>query len=121
LYAAGLFDQFRSGCQRAEGDRRYSAWQPQILYLEWVAERKLGNTEDGDRRRDIFLSRYPGHALAAGMYFEQAMRLLADGQYDSAKRRLATIVDDFPQSNIAREAQVMLGQLDAVALSSGQR
>jgi hypothetical protein len=107
LYAAGQFQQVLTECVSAEDDQRYSDWHPQLLYLAWASDEKLGNIDDGDRLRNSFLQQYPRHIFAADMYFEQAMRLLADAQYQAADDELAMIEGYFPASRVAEKATGM--------------
>jgi hypothetical protein len=44
------------------------------------------------------------------MYFEQAIRLLANAQYAAAGHKLAMIDDYFPHSNIAEKARTICQQ-----------
>jgi hypothetical protein len=110
LYAAGHFNELLMECGRAEKDSRYSAWHPELLYLAWATDEKLGKIDDSDRLRDSFLQQYPRHIFAADMYFEQAIRLLANAQYAAAGHKLAMIDDYFPHSNIAEKARTICQQ-----------
>jgi hypothetical protein len=113
LYLAGRLEELLSRCGRAEHDERFSDRQPQLLYLEWVAERKLGNDMESGRLENIFLERYPREVFAADMYFEQAVCLLAGAQYQAADSKFAMIQNYFPHSKLAERAEQIRRQLKA--------
>jgi hypothetical protein len=104
LYENDQFEEASKECGCVEQDQRYSAWQPQILYIHWLAERKLGNLIASHHLRDSFLERYPRHALAADLHFDRAVFLLESGRYVDADKELATIEDYFPKSRVAEKA-----------------
>jgi hypothetical protein len=105
LYAAGRFGAVLARCARAEHDQRYSDRQPQILYIRFAAERNLGDAVGSARLRDLFLERYPNDALAAYMYFDQGISLLAEGNYQRARDRFTAIDERFPNSGVAERAK----------------
>jgi hypothetical protein len=104
LYLAGHFEELLSRCKRAERDQRYADRQPQLLYLEWVTDRTLGNSPESDQVEAIFLQRYPRQAFAAEIYYAEALELLANGRYKAANDKFATIVTYFPQSALAAKS-----------------
>jgi hypothetical protein len=105
LYSSNRFADVVSGCDEAENDDQYKSSRPRILYVQWAAERKLGDIAVSDRVEDTFLREFPEHFLAADMYFKDAKCLLADGQYEEADKKLAMIEDRFPQSPIVDKVQ----------------
>lgn len=100
LYNQRLFQDVLNECNRAEHDQRYAASLPQILYIQWITERRLGNFEQSDRVKDVFLKRYPKKLLAADMHLSDAEDLLAKGEYISAEKELAMIDRDYPSASI---------------------
>jgi TolA-binding protein len=66
------------------------------------------------RLRDLFLRRYPTHALAADMYYDQGVSFLAEGDYRAAKEKFRLIENNFPSSAVAAEAKEIALRLSRV-------
>jgi outer membrane protein assembly factor BamD (BamD/ComL family) len=95
LYSAGLLREALQECDRADGDARYSAYEPQILFVQWAANRQLGKQEEADRVQQVFLSRFPDNRLSADMHLATAMSLLEAGKYAQANRELMAAEERF--------------------------
>src|SRR5580658_8928115 len=73
LFDARRYQDLVSECESLEGDPQYLGAEPQILYIQWVAERKLGNSVESDRIERSFLQQFPRDSLAAEFHFADAM------------------------------------------------
>jgi hypothetical protein len=112
LFNAGRYQDVVNECKSDESDPRYFESQPQILYIQWVAQRKLGNLGQSDRIKDAFLERFPDHALAAEFRFVDAMQLLVDQNYQAADKELAAIEKDFPTAEVTSRCAEIWKNLD---------
>jgi hypothetical protein len=113
FYEAGLLGQVVKLSGLAADDPRYSAWKVQILFLQWLTQRNLGNAAESDHLRESFLKLYPRQTLAPAMYLESAFQFLADGRYQAADDRLAMIEEYFPDSSAVIEVKGLRGQIRA--------
>jgi tetratricopeptide (TPR) repeat protein len=98
LYGAREYDEVLAECDRAEKDPRFADNLPQILYIRWAAFLRTGKPEESRLAGEQILKRFPDHVLAADIHFNEAMRLLADGNYAEADRKLAMIQTKFPSA-----------------------
>jgi tetratricopeptide (TPR) repeat protein len=107
LYQAQQFQEVLDECDKAEHDQRYSASEPRILYLQWVADRRLGHLEDANRAKQQFLERFPNQVLGADMYFAEAVNLLAHNEYKNARKIFILIESHYSGSQIAKTSAAM--------------
>jgi outer membrane protein assembly factor BamD (BamD/ComL family) len=112
LFDAGQYQDVINECESDESEPRYARSQPRILYIQWVAQRKLGNLADSDRTKDAFLEQFPNHTLAAEFHFADAMQLLVDQNYQAADKKLAAIETDFPTADVTRRCAETRKNLD---------
>jgi len=113
LYAAGRFDDVNRYAQEYIADDRAKTYLPQIIYVSWVASRRVGSGDSAARLQKMFLERFPNHQLGADMHFASAMTALAAGDYREAARRLEIIEYRYPESRVAGKAATIQARLDA--------
>jgi len=92
----GLFalsDEYR-------GNELVGAYRAQVLYITWVAARRNDRAHLAKSVREDFLGDYPGHLLAADIYFAQAMEALARSDYEEAQRLLEYVSYRYPDSRL---------------------
>lgn len=75
-------------------------YRPQVLYITWVAARRDNRPHLAASVRESFLGDYASHALAADMYFAEAMEALARSDYEEAQRLFEYISYRYPDSRL---------------------
>ncbi len=115
LFASRSFEAVLKECDVAEKDEQSAAYEPQILYLRWEANRDLRKLDESDRWKRLFLDRYPNHTLAADMHLETAMNELVSGDYAAAKNELALIESQFPNAAVAPKVKEIRARMSTLA------
>ena len=113
LYEAKLYDETLQTCARDELDQNFAAYLPQILYVEWAAERKLGFSDQAAFVQRKFLQRFPDHMLAADMHYSIGMEMLASADYEHAVGELKLICERYAATSVAAKARNILIHLKA--------
>jgi hypothetical protein len=98
LYGAQLYDETLAECDRAEKDPKFANYLPQILYIRWSVFLREGKLEESSIAGQQMLERFPDHVLSSDIHFNDAMKLLADGNYAEVDRKLAMIETKFPSA-----------------------
>jgi hypothetical protein len=111
LYEAQLFDEVLGECDHAEHDPRYTGYEPQIMYIRWATDLRLGRTDEAGHIQQTFLHKFPNHVLAADIHFSKAMNLLAAANYKESADELEIIHSRYPNSSIAGKADEILRRL----------
>jgi hypothetical protein len=114
LYDGEEYEQVLAGCERAYADARCRSYHPEILYIEWVTNRRLDRTMESNQLKEEFLKRFVQHPLAAKIHFASAMDFVGVGDYASADKELAVIERDFTQTRIAPQANEIRHRLERV-------
>jgi hypothetical protein len=94
-------------------DAQCAPYLPQILYIAWVAERRLGTDGNEKKWRDEFLARFPDHPLGADMYFASAMSALAAGEYEQSLHLMDFIERRYPNAGIIDKVHELKQRLNA--------
>lgn len=105
LYKAEQFQQVMAEAGKYRSDKRCAPYQPQIIYISWVAHRRENRTEKAAKLQDLFLGKFPKHPLGADMHFASAMSALAGGDYPEALRRLEIVRYRYPKSRLVARAK----------------
>lgn len=112
LYEAELYAELLADAGRYKDDPRFAPYSPQVLYIGWVASRKLPKGKSTESQwRSEFLKKYPDHILGADMYFSEAMDRLASGEYAEAGKILDFIVYQYPDSKVVAKAKEVRSRL----------
>ena len=112
LFDAGRYQDLISECDSLQSEPQYSSAAPQILYIQWVADRKLGNLPESDRIQQSFLQQFPTDSLVAQFDFADAMQLLIDQKFQQADAKLEMITKDFPKTDVAARCAQIRKNLD---------
>ncbi len=105
LYQVDRFDQLLTEARKVEQEGRCGAYRPEILYLQWVSNRRLMQDKNATVIQADFLRLYPDHILAADMHFADAMQLLAASDYAAAETKLAMIETRYPDAKVATKSK----------------
>ena len=105
LYQAELYDRALTQVQEKRDKPENAEYRPQILYIEWVASRRMDRMAEGSAVQREFLNTYPDHWLAADMHFADAMALLANSDYPAASAKLAMIQTKWPDAMVTTKAK----------------
>jgi hypothetical protein len=108
LYDGGLLTELQDSSNRDLSDARYTAYFPRILYIRWETARRLSMGAEADRIRSRFLLQFPRDPFGADMLWEEAMRLLAAGNYSAADGVLSAIMNRYPASPLRDRAEEIL-------------
>jgi hypothetical protein len=111
LYDGGLLNEVLAESGRDLADERCLPYAPQILYIRWQTMRRLSLPDQADHIRSEFLARFPTHPLGAKMVWAEAAAELAAGDYASADRSLAVLVNRYPDSSLSIVARDVRSQL----------
>jgi hypothetical protein len=111
LYEAQLFDEVLGECDRADHDSHCAGYEPQIMYVRWATDMRLGRTEKADCVQQEFLRQFPNHLLGADMHFNTAMNLLGAADYKGAEEELAIIRAHYPTASVAAKTDEILTRL----------
>jgi hypothetical protein len=104
-YRAELYDRVLTQVQEERDKPENAEYRPQILYIQWVASRRMDRMAEGSAVQQEFLKQYPDHWLAADMHFADAMSLLANSDYPAASEKLAMIQTKWPDAKVAVKAK----------------
>lgn len=105
LYQAELYDRVLTQVQEERDKPQNAEYRPQILYIQWVADRKVDHSTEASAVQVEFLGKYPDHWLAADMQFADAMTLLANSDYPAASEKLAMIEAKWPDAKVTVKAK----------------
>lgn len=111
LYKVDRFEQVLTEARKVEQEGRCGNYGPQILYLQWVTNRRLDRDKDAAAVQSEFLRLYPDHLLAADMHFADAMQLLATSDYPAAEAELAMIEAKYPDAKVTAKAKAIRQRL----------
>jgi len=78
----------------------------QCLYLLWLAARRCGDARAA-LLREAFLRDYPGHSLAAEVFFADAIDALHAGQHSRLLETLGKLIEQHPKTAAADQARQM--------------
>jgi hypothetical protein len=96
----------------ALSDERCRAYEPKLMYVKWFALRIKGN--DPVRLMAVeheLIKRYGNDPIIAPVLLFQGTRLMAGGDYESAREPLARLVEKFPSTKSAVQAKRILERL----------
>ena len=113
LYQAEVYDRVLTESGKSRDDSRFRNYRPQILYLQWVTNRRIENAAEAEVINAEFLQKYPEHGLAADMQFADAMTLLAQSDYSKAAEKLAMIESKWPDAKVAVKAREIRGKVES--------
>lgn len=116
LYEAEQYDQVLNEIDKVKDDNQFKNYRPQILYVQWVIDRRSRRDKDAKAIKVEFLRIYPTNPLAGDMYFADAVELLANGDCTAAEKKLAMIEHNYAKTAIAIEAKKIQLNLDATSL-----
>lgn len=104
-YQAELYERALAQAKEERDKAENAAYRPQILYIEWVANRRIGQIEQTAVAKAAFLESYPDHRLAADLHFADAMTLLANSEYEQASEKLMLIERKWPDAKVTVRAK----------------
>jgi tetratricopeptide (TPR) repeat protein len=118
LYGARQYDEVLVECDRAEKDPQFANHLPQIFYIRWSVFLRQGKPQEANLAGQQILEKFPDHALAADVHFNDAMKLLADGKYAEADRKLEMIQTRFPNAASQKKVTDIRQRLRSVATTA---
>ncbi len=90
-----------------------SSRAPEAQYYLGAISYNKGDFEDAARQFDLVLERYPEGVITADALFKKAMALQKLERSDEAATEFRAVVDRFPNSSVAPNAQGMLDEIAA--------
>ncbi|MHC4864190.1 MAG: tetratricopeptide repeat protein [Planctomycetota bacterium] len=96
----------------ALSDKRCRAYESRLMYIKWFALRSKG--KDPVRLMAVehkLMKRYGNDPMVAPVLLFQGTRLMAGGDYESAREPLARLVEKFPSTKAAVQAKRILERL----------
>lgn len=115
LHDAERFDDIVSETNRYKSDARCAQHLSRILYVEWVAYRRLGKEASAEQLQKEFLAKHPNDPLGADMLFADAMTALAASNYGRASQLLEQILYEYPESRLTPRVIKVREQLDSAS------
>lgn len=119
LYRSGGLEQITKEATQYRADKRCATYMPQIMYISWVAYRRLDRPEKASELQKAFLARFRRHPLAADMYFASAMTSLAAGNYREALRLLEVVEYRYPKSRLIGKVKQVRSKLEGLSEVKG--
>ncbi len=115
LYEADQFDVIVKESPGYQADDRCRIYLPQVIYITWVACRRVNDEPGAEQLSNVFLERFPRHPLGADIHFGAAMKMLSKSDYEGAQRRLEIIEYHYPASHLTRKVKELQERLDKKA------
>jgi len=114
LYEGQAYEDVLENGLNYESNETFAPYRPQIIYITWVAARRLNKMKEADKLQTTFLEVYPQHPLAADIYFAMAMNSLAASDYNESLRLLEIIQYRFPKSHLQPKVKQIQERLSKV-------
>jgi hypothetical protein len=105
LFEEHAFEQVVAEAIERVQDERCRECLPELLYIDWVANRRLLRFDEASELQKSFFEKFPAHPLGAELYYAAAMGLLARCQYTDALRVLRFIRHQYPESPFLPEVK----------------
>ena len=112
LYKAGQFDRITAEGDQFQAEPRCRSHLPEILYIQWAANRRMNRPLRAAALHQQFTSHFPNHPLTADMHYALAVTSLAEGDYGEAQRQLEIIAHRYRDFRLADRVQKMRERLD---------
>lgn len=114
LYEASQFEKVVVEFKPILSNPAAKGYLPQVMYIGWVACRRINDMTAADKVQADFLKQFPKHPLAADMYFASAMTSLAASDYEEASRLLEIVEYRFPNSRLQAKVKQIRERLNTV-------
>jgi TolA-binding protein len=114
-------DQFPAAIEESSRycvEERVKPHLPQMLYIRWLALRRVNRLEEAKKVQNAFLEQFPDHPLAADMLFASAMAALATSDYPETLRLLDLIEYRYPNSKLLPKVKELQQRLQSSSQSS---
>jgi hypothetical protein len=119
LYKAKSFKDVVAEAEQIRQNPQYTSVSAKLLYLEWAADRQIGDVLNGKRLEQQFLKSYPKDDWGADMYWANALDALALADYSEADSNFGIIERDYATTPLARQVlQIQNNLIDAEHLAT---
>lgn len=115
LYRAKLFHEAVTESEKAQTNPELQSIRPEAMYVEWAAQRQLGEADTAAQIARRLLQEYPEKLVCADVHFTRAIDSLAAANYAAALTELNVTRVKYPGTNVAVEAERILRNLDFCA------
>ncbi len=113
LYESNSDEDLLRNCEVYLDDDRSRKSYAELLYMSWLAQVRLGQTDAAKELEKRFRNLYPGHYLGANICFEAFKSSLLQGEYTEAEHYLRVIADQYGETEIKRRIDEHCTSLDA--------
>ncbi|MGE5612385.1 MAG: hypothetical protein ACM359_24270 [Bacillota bacterium] len=120
LYESDQFPAAGDEAAKYCSDPRVKPHLAQVLYIRWLALRRLNRLEEAKSVQNAFLEQFPNHPLGADMVFASAMAALARSDYPETLRLLDLIEYRYPTAKLLPRVKELQQRLQPSG-SSGQQ
>lgn len=99
-------------------DARVTPHLAEVLYIRWLALRRVNHLEAAKKLQAEFLERFPRHPLGADMVFASAMASLSASDYPETLRLLDLIEYRYPDSRLVPKVKELQQRLQGSSPAS---
>ena len=100
LYEDGKYTEVMAKSFAYHKREQCEPYQPEIMYLNWLANSKSNLQDSADAIKDEFLARYPRSPFCASLLFDSAVAAIADADYSESLLILNKIEYHYPESKL---------------------
>ena len=115
LSRANSINEILAGIDKVLDDKRCEVYKPKLMYIKWWSLRRMRDQTAKVAALEFeLLKQYGNDPMVAPILLSRATDLLASQDYDAAYESLAQLVEKFPTTQAATQAERMLAKLKTI-------